>query len=160
MEPEGSWLRSPVEIRNVLREIAKDLVALTAALTTSAHFRQHVGNLSIMPKDCFGKTTDELAGMLTAKLETERVRIQSVLTGVEIEQYARRIADGVQKSLERDGHEWKELIPGKQLLSIFAGRAKLDVGRLKVKYIKCAEKLEINPFHEIIDIFHAFERGT
>src|SRR5258708_4870176 len=67
MEPEGSWLRSPVEIRNVLREIAKDLVALTAALTTSAHFRQHVGNLSIMPKDCFGKTTDELAGMLTAK---------------------------------------------------------------------------------------------
>jgi hypothetical protein len=98
--------------------------------------------------------------MLTAKLETERIRIQSALTGVEVEQYARRIADGVQKSLERDGDEWKELIPGKQLLSIFAGRAKLDVGRLKVKYIKCAEKRESNPFQEIIDIFHAFERGT
>lgn len=113
-----------------------------------------------MPKDCFGKTTDQPVGMLTAKVETERSRIQSAMSTAEMERYASQVVDRIPKSLDQDSDEWKQLIPGKQLFSIFASKANLDVGRPKIKYIKCAEKLETNPFQEIIEIFQAFGRVT
>lgn len=160
MEPDGSRLRSPIEIRKMLKEIAADRVAYTAALATSAYFRQCVGNLSIMPKDCVGKTINQLVEMLTAKLEAERSRIQEATPVAEVQQHATRLADRIQKSLDEDNDEWKQLIPGKQLLSIFASKANFDMGRLKTKYIKCAEKMERSPFQEIIEIFQAFEHVT
>jgi hypothetical protein len=48
---------------------AVESVGFTAALTTSTHFRHLVGNISIMSKECFGKTIGQLQTMLTAKLE-------------------------------------------------------------------------------------------
>src|SRR5438105_3151682 len=54
MEPEDSWLRSPQQIRTTLREIARIQVPYAAALTTSSYFREQVGNVSVMAKDCHG----------------------------------------------------------------------------------------------------------
>lgn len=109
LEPEGSWLRSADAIRGTLKAVAKDFVAYAAALTTSAHFRERVGSLSIMPKDCVGKTTDQLVQMLTAKLETERRRVQAALSVADVEKHAREVATRIGASLDGDTEEWKQL---------------------------------------------------
>jgi predicted ATPase len=59
LEAADSWLRSPQEIRKVLRGIAQNFVPYATALATSAYFREQFGNLDIMVKDCVGKTTDQ-----------------------------------------------------------------------------------------------------
>ena len=156
MEPEGSWLRSPNEIRKVLEEIARTQIAYAAALTTSSYFREQVGNLNIMAKECHGMSIDTLVGQLMTRVGEEQSRIaNSVQPGV-VESYARTMAQKLQDSLDNDTDEWKALIPGKPLLNLFASRAKLDAGRLKTAYIREAEKQHLNPFQEVIDVFASF----
>jgi len=156
MEPEGSPLRSPVEIRATLRTIAGTLVSYASALTTSAYFREQVGNLSIMPKDCVGKTTNQLVAMLTEKAQSERERMEAALLTEEIEKYTRHVATAIEQSLHQDNDDWKAMVPGKQVLSLFARKANLDAGRLKTMYIKRSESRTPNPFQDVIDIFAKF----
>jgi len=156
MEPEGSWLRSPQEIRKTLKEIARTQVAYAAALTTSAYFREQVGNLNIMAKDCHGMTVDALVAQLVVRVGEEQSRIAASVQAGTVESYTRVMAKKSQDSLDQDTDEWKALIPGKPLLNLFASRAKLDPGRLKTAYIREAEKQPVNPFQEVIDVFSSF----
>jgi hypothetical protein len=48
------------------------------------------------------------------------------------------------------------LIPGKQVLSCFASRARLASARIKTSYVRAAEQQAASPFQEIIDIFSSF----
>ncbi len=156
MEPDDSWLRSPQEIRKVLKEIARMQIAYAAALTTSSYFREQVGNLNIMAKDCHAMSIDDLVKQLVTRGVEEQSRIASSLQSEAVESYARTIARKLQDSLDQDTDEWKALIPGKQLLNMFANRAKLDPARLKTAYIRKAEKWPVNPFQEVIDVFSSF----
>lgn len=156
MEPNGSWLRSPQEIRKVLKEIARMQIAYAAALTTSSYFREQVGNLNIMAKDCHAMSIDDLVKQLVTRGVEEQSRIASSLQPEAVESYARMIARKLQDSLDQDTDEWKALIPGKPLLNMFASRAKLDSARLKTAYIREAEKKPVNPFQEVIDVFSSF----
>ena len=156
MEPDGSWLRSPQEIRKVLKEIARMQIAYAAALTTSSYFREQVGNLDIMAKDCHAMSIDDLAKQLVTRGVEEQGRIASSIQPGAVESYARMIAKKLQDSLDQDTDEWKALIPGKQLLNMFANRAKLDPARLKTAYIREVEKKPVNPFQEVIDVFSSF----
>lgn len=156
MEQKNSWLCSPQEIRKVLKEIARTQIAYAAVLTTSSYFREHVGNLNIMVKDCHGTNIDGLVENLMTRVGEEQSRIGSSVQPEEVEKYARSIAQKLQNSLDQDTDEWKLLIPGKQLLNIFANRAKLGSARLKTAYIKEAEKQSVSPFQEVIDIFSSF----
>jgi predicted ATPase len=155
-EQEGSWLRSPQEIRRVLKEIAQTEMTYAVALATSSYFREQVGNLSIMVKDCIGMSVDDLVGQLVARVRHEQNRIASLLQPGEVESYARTMAKKLQNSLDQDTEEWKALVPGKPLLNMFAGRAKFDSARLKTAYIREAEQRPVNPFREVIDIFASF----
>ena len=155
-EPEGSWLRSPQEIRRVLKEVAQNFVPYATALATSSFFRERFGNLDLMIRDAFGKGTDDLVTQLLARVAQEQARAAEVIDNAAVETYARNIAQDLQESLDRDDGEWKSLIPGKQVLNVFAGRANLGLARLKTAYIRAAEQQEVNPFQEIIDIFAAF----
>ncbi len=156
MEAEGSWLRSPSEIRSVLKEIARGIASYTTALTTSSYFREAVGNIDIMAKDCQGKTTDELVMLITQRSGDEKKRIDDTLDNTTVESCAREIMANLTKSIDDDTEEWKNLTPGRPLLHAFAGKAKLTSTRLKVLYMKAAEKHMPYPFQDIVDIFTHF----
>lgn len=156
MEPNRSWLRSPQEIRKVLKEIAQMQIAYAAALTTSSYFREQVGNLNIMAKDCHAMSVDDLVTQLVTRGVEEQSRIAKSLQPEAVQSYARTIASKLQDSLDQDTDEWKALIPGKPLLNMFASRAKLDSARLKTAYIRVAENKPANPFQEVIDVFSSF----
>ena len=156
MEADGSWLRSPPEIRKALKEIARTQIPYAVALATSAYFREQVGNLSIMVKDCQSMTIDQLVRQLIDRLTEEQSRITGQVSAASVEDYARAVAKKLQESLDQNTNEWKVLIPGKQILNIFAGRAKLDAARLKTAFIKETESHTPNPFQELIDIFSGF----
>jgi predicted ATPase len=156
MEPDGSWLRSPQEIRKGLREIAQTQIAYAAALTTSSYFREQVGNVNIMVKDCHGMGIDALATQLHTRVGEEQKRIANLIVPDAVEAYARTMAKKLQDSLDQDSDECKALIPGKALFNMFASRAKLDSSRLKTAYIREAEKRAVNPFQEVIDVFSSF----
>jgi energy-coupling factor transporter ATP-binding protein EcfA2 len=156
MELEGSWLTSPKEIREELKKIARELISYTAALTASAYFRETVGNLDIMPSDCHGKSADVLVQQVTARVRSEKARIEGIIDQEKIETYVREIISSLEKSLDADTDDWKDLTPGKQLLNIFASKAKLDVGRLKILYLREAEKTDPYPFQDIVNIFDGF----
>lgn len=113
MEPESSWLRSPQEIRKVLREIARTQIAYAAALTTSSYFREQVGNLNIMAKDCHAMSIDGLVKQLVIRVTEEQSRIASSVQPGAVESYARTMAQKLQDSLDQDTDEWKALIPGR-----------------------------------------------
>jgi vacuolar-type H+-ATPase subunit F/Vma7 len=159
MEPGDSWLRAPQEIRKVLKEIAKMQIAYATVLITSSYYREQVGNLNMMAKECQNLSIDELAKQLVNRSGDEQKRISDAIRPVEVETYARTIAKKLQDSLDQDTDEWKALIPGKPLLSVFAGRAKLDSARLKTAYIKLAEQQVVSPFKEVIDAFASFAAG-
>jgi hypothetical protein len=86
-EAETSWRRSQDQIRARLLEIAREQLSYAAALIVSAVFRERVGNLSIMPKDCNGKSAEELVKILLDATSRERTRIESTIDSKEIEEY-------------------------------------------------------------------------
>jgi predicted ATPase len=156
MELNDSWLRSPQEIRKALKEIARTQIAYATALTTSSYYRERIGNLNIMAKDCQNLSIDELCRQLVIRVGEEQSRMLNAVQAVAVESYARATAKSLQDSLDQDSEEWKALIPGKPLLNVFANRVKLDPARLKTAYIRVAEKRAVSPFKEVIDAFSAF----
>lgn len=156
MEPDGSLLRSPTEIKNKFKEIASEMISYAAALMVSSYFREQAGNLDIMPKDCYGKNEEQLIELLSKKSSVEKVRINGILDSEKIVIAIREAVSLLNKSLTEDSDDWKSLIPGKQLLNIFASKVKMNVGRLKLLYLKESEKQEYNPFDEIVKIFSEF----
>lgn len=155
IEPEGSWLRSSESIDDKLKEIAQEMVSYSVALYASAHFREQVGNIDLMPKDCHKKTKEELVSLVLAKSNLELERIGHSIAPEVITKFVNDTAQRLEESLS-NGDEWKDLIPGKKILNIFASKANIPVGRLKRAYIVEASKVEKNPFQDIIDIFSIF----
>jgi len=156
LELEGSWLRRPSDIRQRLRDSARQLVSYATALAVASKLRLHVGNLDIMPKDCHGKTLDEVKGLILSELSEDKLRIDNLLTestvGASTIDYFNRLT----KSLDDDTDEWKALIPGKPLLGRFASAAGINASRAKTMYINAAQDSGRQPFAEILDIFEHF----
>ncbi|MEH6503791.1 MAG: ATP-binding protein [Cycloclasticus sp.] len=155
IEPEGSWLRSSESINDKLKEIAKEMVSYSVALYATAYFREQVGNIDLMPKDCHKKTKEELVALILAKSELELQRVGHSMTPDVISNYVNDTAQKLEESVG-NGDGWKDLIPGKRILNVFASKANISVGRLKRAYIVEAAKVENNPFQDIIDIFSDF----
>lgn len=158
IEAEDSWLRSEEAIKNELIQIAQSMISYATSLYTSAHFREAAGNVDIMTKNCHEKNIDELTSLILQKTNEEQRRIHKILDQKEIESFTRETATMLNNSLSDGTDGWKRLIPGKQVLNVFAGKANLTVGRLKRAYINEAMKAEHNPFSEIIDIFDHFDK--
>ena len=86
MEADGSWLRDHQRVRAALEQIAKGLASYSAALVAAAATRRSTGSIDIMPKDCHGKTQEELLDLLVeratvkehaSKRNSNRIRFQS-----------------------------------------------------------------------------------
>ena len=160
MEPSNSWLCDPLQIRNKLREIARSRISYASALIASKLFRDRVGNLDIMPKDCHSKTLEELTTKMIERRNDEQTRITRGMEEEQLKSYIETTYSGLLASIEADNECWKNDVPGKQIFKIFCNEAKIQEGRLKTLYIKKAEEMNVNPFKEIIDIFNKFESIT
>jgi len=158
LELESSWLRTPASIRKVLKDIAKDMISYTVALYTSAHFREEVGNIDLMPRECNGKSAEHLKSIICSKATTEETRINQTIDSKNIAKFIDDIMKRMEDSIEKDTDDWKKLIPGKSILNIFSSKAGMQVGMLKRAYIAEAMKSDPNPFNEIIQIFERFNK--
>jgi hypothetical protein len=155
-----SWLRSPPAIRAALREIAEEHISYAAALTTSAYFRECVGNVNLMPRACNGKTSAELSQMVLDCAHQEMKRVTDALTDNEIEKRIDAVMKRIELSLKGDTEEWKALIPGKIITKSFCSKAPIAYDQFQTAYINAAHLVPNNPFAEIIDIFAAFDAAT
>lgn len=157
MEPEDSWLRQPSRIEEALKDFARETLSYATALLASATVRLATGNVDLMPKKCHGKSLNELLELVEQRFDEEQKRVDRVMEKDAVLTLTRQTYDELQLSISA-GDGWKSTIPGRPILSKLANKAKIDVGRLKVMYIKEAERCPISPFQEIIDIFSAFNR--
>lgn len=155
-EPEGSWLRNPGKIETRLREIALASLSYATALIVSGQFRRRLGNVNVMPKGSHGKSVDELAGLMISKAAEESARAQSALKGDEVEQMVRHVFSDLSGALQDPSDTWKSVIPGKQILSQFAGAASMDIARFKLAYLRNVDQYNLPVFDELISIFAHF----
>jgi energy-coupling factor transporter ATP-binding protein EcfA2 len=156
MEPKDSPLLDPAAIRARLMEIARSHASYAVALAASFELRELVGNIDVMPKDCGGKGLAELCELIGAKAVRESARTADILKQDRIEATVTEYYKRLQDSFANDTDYWKQAIPGKAVLNIFAARARFPVGRLKTAYIRAAETAPTNPFDEVIQIFARF----
>lgn len=154
LETADSWLRDPAQIRAMLEQEARSLISYTTALNVSAEVRLRSGNVSVMPRDCHGKSVDELCALVASTATSEVGRLQSSLEPANIETLVRTTFASVEGSFTNG--EWKSRIPGKALLGKFISRAQFDVGRFKRAYIRAALTAPSAPFADIYQIFHGF----
>lgn len=156
MEAQESWLTSPGEIRKKLHEIARNTISYAVSLQVSSIFRLHAGNIDLMPKDCHGRTKEELLGLISGRATEERQRVTNILDIGPINQAISQRFQALENSLTDGTDNWKRLIPGRPILKIFASQAKLDIGRLKTLYLRESEKEDFANFGDIIEIFRHF----
>jgi predicted ATPase len=156
MEPPDSWLVSPERIQSQLLQFALKLLSYSTALHISSMIREQIGNVDIMPKMCHERSIDELVELIFIRVNEETIRIQSKFDGATIKDKAYRFYNELKNLLMTGDEKWKNLIPGRPLLHMFASQAQIDPGRLKLLYIKAAEKENNNPFSEIIEVFTHF----
>ncbi|MCC6573146.1 MAG: ATP-binding protein [Planctomycetes bacterium] len=155
----GHPFSDPARVEATLIDLARPLVSYCAALVVSAELREYAGNIDVMPKDCRGKSSEELTGMILARAIAERTRVDSVLSDHAVTQAVRETVDRLQRSLDMGNQDWKKEIPGRPLLATFCSRAKIDVGYLKSHYLREAATAS-TPFSDIIAIFKTFADST
>jgi hypothetical protein len=125
----------------------------SVALAASSSLRRKVGNVDLMPKDVHGKSSGDTQALFRAVAEAELGRVSAVLTGDEVRREVEETFTNLETAIERDSDEWKALIPGKQVLAVFAAQAHVSLPRAKALYIGQAAKSQRNPFQEIIELF-------
>jgi energy-coupling factor transporter ATP-binding protein EcfA2 len=156
MEKPGSWLLDPTQIRAEIRRLAGDLVSYATALAMSSKFRIAAGNIDLMPKDCHGKSVDELIQLLQEAGSAETGRIATALDPVEIERETRDFYAALSESIRTDTDVWKISIPAKALVAQFARRAGLDPSRAKTLYINTVIATGAPTFDDISEILSGF----
>lgn len=156
MEPNGSWLTDPKQIRMKMKGIAQSYISYAVSLSVSSLIRTMVGNVDIMPKECHNKTKDEVETLLISKATEELKRINESMPNGTIKKHSEELFAQLTKSIADDGDEWKNLIPGRPILNEFVAKANLKIGRAKQLYLKESEKSDFNIFKDILDIFADF----
>jgi ABC-type lipoprotein export system ATPase subunit len=153
MEPAGSWLRDPSQIRARLRDIASEHVSYAVALSASSGLRRKVGNVDLMPKDCHDKTEPETQDLFSAKASAELERVTGILDSGVVQQEVETTFSELETAIAEDSDDWKALIPGKPVLGRFAATAGLSLARAKSLYIDVALRSNPSPFEEIQQLF-------
>lgn len=156
LEPEGSWLRDPVQVRKTIRELAKSCLSYAASLNVAQRLRKAAGNVDLMPSGCHDKDQAALVALFEVKRSDEVARVQSALEGATVEAAVRAEYNRLADLLERDDGEWQRYIPGKTILQQFAAKASVDAPRLKRHYLKAALEVATDPFAEVRAIFRDF----
>ncbi len=158
MEEDDSWLRNPVEIDKILREIATEHIGYAAALIASKQVRNQAGNTNVMVKGAHAFTEEQLIESMIAKANQEHSRISKSLNQGNIQRHVEKTYSELDALLKTEGDEWKSYIPGKPVFAKFCAKANIPQGRLKTLYIQCAKESDSDPFLEIYEIFESFSK--
>jgi energy-coupling factor transporter ATP-binding protein EcfA2 len=158
-EPDGSWLRDPVAIAAALKDIAKTRLSYAAALRVSHGARTEVGNVDLMPEGCHELDLIALQAAFEKRAEVEKTRVMSAVDTAKLKAFVEKEYNRIGDALSSGGDTWKKWIPGKQVLAMFASKAKVDLARLKTAYIREA-KTATDPFSEVRDVFSYFASYT
>lgn len=159
MESDGHWLRNPNEIDKVLRELAGQQIPYAAALISSKHFRDRVGNIDVMIKGAADSSQDDFINRVLSRVREERERVHIALDDAEIRRFSEQTYQTLSEAVSQCGDAWKALIPGKPILSMFCARADIPLGRMKTLYIQNSSEVSNNPFAEIYEIFDTFSKA-
>jgi hypothetical protein len=159
LESIESWLCNPGAIREKLREIAATVVPYAVALNVAATVREKVGNVSVMPKGSGGALSREaLAQLILQRVAAEQARVGAGLDKAGIESLVMDDYERLSRAVRDDDPVWQSDLPGRVILSKFAGVAGIQVGRLKQLYLGSADKPKV--FADIFEIFQTFRDGT
>jgi hypothetical protein len=109
-----------------------------------------------MPKGVHDQDVDALVNLFVNKLNQEIGRINTTLSPVIIEEQIRDIHAKLLIACSDEADSWMKIIPGKQILARFASEAKIDIGRLKLAYVKAVQDNSLTTFDDIIEIFGNF----
>jgi predicted ATPase len=157
MTQPDDWLRSPEKIGEELRTIAAEHASYAAALTTSALFRERVGNVDLMPKGCNNRNRDELAKLILDKTQQEKDRVLHLMDLAKVEMHVKSTMEEIEASLRDGSDRWKAIVPGKAVVRAFCGKASIKHDNFRTAYINASDKVPNNPFAEIIKIFEHFD---
>lgn len=109
-----------------------------------------------MPEGCHELDIGALQAAFAKRAEAEKARVLTAVDAAKLNLLVEKEYSRISDALSSGSDGWKRWIPGKQVLSILAGRAKVDVARLKTAYIREARKSQVDPFAEIRDLFRHF----
>jgi hypothetical protein len=160
METADSWLCSPEQVHDVVREIARSKISYATSLIVSKHFREKAGNLDLMPKGCHDKTAAELKALFEQKQREENARLQEAVAAKDLDALVDETFSRLSRSIEKDDGIWPVEIPGKQVFSIFCSQAHIEPGRLKTLYIRKVLPMASGPFDEIVSLFAGFSTNA
>ncbi len=156
LEDSDSWLRSPQEIEEKLRTIAREGLGHAAALIVAKQIRDAVGNVDTMPN---GIHNQNQADFVEAFKNTSRIELQRVSESLDSGNIEARASEEYRRLvglLDSENCEWKSHFPGKPIFSKFCEAAQMPQGRMKALYLVKAFKSDSNPFAEVIRIFEDF----
>jgi len=156
MEAAGSWLRDAPRIREALRGIAGEFVSYASALAVASAVRLEAGNVDAMAKSCHGKTVEETQALVGSRAAEELERLGTVLDADAVNAKVATTYAELATAVANDDESWKALVPGKQILGTFAGRAQVKESRAKAMYLDAAAKSDRRPFEEIERLFDEF----
>jgi energy-coupling factor transporter ATP-binding protein EcfA2 len=160
IEDDSSWLRKPLEIERVLRELAAQKIGYAVALRVAHSIRQQCGNVDIMPSGAHELDKEALVSAILERAAAERSRATEGLEVAGIEQLIRTTYDQFLGSITDGSQTWKSDVPGKPILKAFCSRANMQLGRLKNLYLKAAEANGSHTFDDLVDIFKKFSEAT
>lgn len=157
MEPEDSWLRDPKQIRERLKQIAKESLPYAINLWLGSSLRSEIGEVEVAVRGVDGMDLDDYTKHLEESILQEHKRIGTVLSTEAIRKAVEERWSMLVALMEEDKEEWKRLIPGRVICNKFANIAGIGPNRFKTMYINMAREVELTPFDEIIAIFQSFE---
>jgi ABC-type cobalamin/Fe3+-siderophores transport system ATPase subunit len=157
MESGDSWLRDPKQIRESLKQIAKEFLPYTINLWLGSLIRSKVGEIEVSIKGVAGMNLDDYTKQLEEPILKEHKRIGTILSTEEIKKAVEERWKVLARLIEEDKEDWKKLIPGRVICHKFASIAGISPGRFKTMYINTAKVAGLTPFDEIVNIFKSFE---
>lgn len=156
MVPEDNWLRSPEQINEKLKQIARESVPYAIQLGLASSLRSKVGLIDFSVKGTEGLSLEEYLSRLEGPILKEQKRVNSALDVDDVKDFVGKKWNLLTDLLDKDNDNWKKIILGRVICHKFSSLAKIDRGRFKTMYINQAKEEDLAPFEDIIDIFKNF----
>lgn len=156
MVPEDNWLRSPEQINEKLKQIARESVPYAIQLGLASSLRSKVGLIDFSVKGTEGLSLEEYLSRLEGPILKEQKRVNSALDIGDVKDFVGKKWNLLTDLLDKDNDNWKKIILGRVICHKFSSLAKIDRGRFKTMYINQAKEEDLAPFGDIINIFKNF----
>lgn len=156
MEPGDSWLRNPKDIKEKLKQIARDTIPYAVQLYLGSSLRTKVGEIEITVKDIDKMMLEDYLSQLDTAISKEQERVKSIVHVETVKNVAKERWTFLVNIINDSNEDWKKIMPGKVIYHKFSSLTGVDKGQFKTMYINQAKEEEFAPFKEIIDIFERF----